>query len=74
MGLVADRDLTGGGVMVPFFGHDAPIPTGPALVAIETGLPLYVGCARRSSGGRYEGSLIRVPIPAGERCASASPR
>lgn len=63
VGLVADRDLTGGGVVVPFFGHDAPIPTGPALVAIETGAPLYVGTARRARGGRYEGSLIRVQTP-----------
>lgn len=63
VGLVADRDLTGGGVMVPFFGHEAPIPTGPALVAIETGAPVYVGCARRASGGRYQGYLLRVPTP-----------
>jgi lauroyl/myristoyl acyltransferase len=63
VGLVADRDLTGGGILVPFFGHEARIPTGPALVAIETGAPVYVACARRTSGGRYEGSLIRVPTP-----------
>lgn len=63
VGFVADRDLTGGGVMVPFFGHPAPIPPGPALVAIETGLPVYVGSALRAEGGRYRGSLIRVPTP-----------
>jgi KDO2-lipid IV(A) lauroyltransferase len=63
VGLVADRDLTGGGVMVPFFGHDAPIPPGPALMAIETGLPVYVAAARRAPGGRYQGSMIRVDTP-----------
>jgi phosphatidylinositol dimannoside acyltransferase len=64
VGLVADRDLTGGGVMVPFFGHLAPIPPGPALMAIETGLPVYVSAARRAPGGRYRGSMIRVETPA----------
>jgi len=67
VGLVADRDLTGGGVMVPFFGHDAPIPSGPALVAIETGAPVYVAGARRAPGGRYEAILIRVATPDGGR-------
>lgn len=63
-GLVADRDLTGGGLAVPFFGHPARFPAGPALIALEAGVPVYVGSARRGAGGRYRGRLIRVPIPA----------
>ena len=51
VGIVADRDITGGGVLVPFFGHPAPVPTAPALVALETGVPIYVGGARRLPGG-----------------------
>lgn len=65
VGLVADRDLTGRGVVVPFFGHPAPLPVGPALVAIEAGVPVYAGAARRMGGGRYRAKLIRVDAPAG---------
>ncbi len=31
VGLVADRDITGGGMEVPFFGAPAPLPVGPGL-------------------------------------------
>ncbi len=65
VGLVADRDLTGRGVVVPFFGHPAPLPVGPALVAIETGVPVYAGAARRMGGGRYRAKLVRVDAPEG---------
>ncbi len=68
VGMVADRDLTGTGILVPFFGHPAPIAAGPALLAIETGVPVYAGAARRTRDGRYRGRLIRVPEPgAGSR-------
>lgn len=39
-GMVAmaiDRDLVGDGVMLPFFGEEAPIPVGVVEVAIRTG-------------------------------------
>ena len=36
VGLVADRDITGGGMEVPFFGAPAPLPVGPAFLATET--------------------------------------
>ena len=55
----------GNGLMVPFFGHPTPIPAGPALLAIEAGVPVYAGSARRASGGRYRGRLILVPTPTG---------
>ncbi len=68
VGLVADRDITGSGIAVPFFGHPAPMPAGPALLAIETGVPVYAGAARRTKGRRYGGRLILVPAPgAGSR-------
>ena len=63
VGLVADRDIMGNGLLVPFFGHPAPISAGPALLAIEAGVPVYVGSARRATGGRYRGRLILVPTP-----------
>jgi KDO2-lipid IV(A) lauroyltransferase len=65
VGMVADRDILGNGLLVPFFGHPAPIPAGPALIAVEAGVPLYVGAARRTRDRRYRGRLILVPAPEG---------
>ena len=65
VGLVGDRDITGNGQRVPFFGAPAPLPIGPALLAMETGAPLYLAAVRRAGTGRYRGKLIELPpIPA----------
>ena len=40
--LVADRDLSHSGIDVDFFGKNARMPAGPALLAIKTGIPLVV--------------------------------
>ncbi len=63
VGLVNDRDVTGGGLPVPLFGHPAPISPGPALLALETRAPIYAGTCRRIKGGRYSAKLLAVPIP-----------
>jgi phosphatidylinositol dimannoside acyltransferase len=63
IGLINDRDITGSGIPVNFFGHPAPISPGAALLALETGTAVYVGSARRLKGGRYGGKLIEVPLP-----------
>ncbi len=63
VGLVSDRDVLGGGLSIPFFGHPAPIPPGAPLLAIETGIPLYVAVARRIEHLRYQGALTLVPMP-----------
>ncbi|QSB04027.1 phosphatidylinositol mannoside acyltransferase [Natronoglycomyces albus] len=39
--LVADRNLSSGGVEVDFFGHKALFPSGPALLAARANVPLY---------------------------------
>jgi KDO2-lipid IV(A) lauroyltransferase len=65
IGLVADRDLGGTGIATPFFGHPAPIPVGPGILAIETGAPVYVAAARRIPDGTYRGRVIAVPTPEG---------
>jgi phosphatidylinositol dimannoside acyltransferase len=64
VGLVADRHVAGGSVDVPFFGTSAPLPVGPALLAVETGRPMYVGAVRRLGGGRYGGRMYEVPAAA----------
>lgn len=63
VGMVADRDLMHNGMLVPLFGHPAPIPAGPALLAIETGVPVYVASARRTKNLRYRGQMVLVPAP-----------
>jgi lauroyl/myristoyl acyltransferase len=63
VGMVADRNVAGGTIDVPFFGAQAPLPMGPGLLAIEHGLPIWVAAVRRSSGGQYRGQLRRVDLP-----------
>jgi len=65
VGLVGDRDLTGGGVELPFFGAPAPLPAGPALLAIEADAPLFVTSVRRDGPGRYRGRLQHVETGTG---------
>jgi KDO2-lipid IV(A) lauroyltransferase len=48
---------------VSLFGALAPLPAGPALLAIETGAPIYVAAVRRAGIGRYRGRLIEVTVP-----------
>jgi KDO2-lipid IV(A) lauroyltransferase len=64
VGLVGDRDLTGGGTLVPLFGAPARLPMGPALLAVEADAPAYVVGVRRVGVGRYRGRLERVAVPA----------
>lgn len=40
MCLLADRDISGGGIEVEFFGERTRLPGGPALMALRTGAPL----------------------------------
>jgi lauroyl/myristoyl acyltransferase len=63
VGLVGDRDLTGGGVQVTLFGAPATLPLGPALLSIESGAPMYVVGVRRAGRGRYRGRLEAIPTP-----------
>lgn len=63
VGIIADRDLTGGGMPVELFGAPASLPIGPALLAIETGAPAFVGAVRRIGRTRYRGDLVALPTP-----------
>jgi KDO2-lipid IV(A) lauroyltransferase len=55
--LLCDRDLTGDGTEVDFFGERTTLPGGPALLAMRAGAPLIpVGCYFRS-GGRGEARI-----------------
>ena len=50
--LLADRDITGDGIEVTFFGEATRLPGGPALLALRTGAPLLpVGLSFEPRGG-----------------------
>jgi lauroyl/myristoyl acyltransferase len=63
VGLVGDRDLTNGGTLTELFGAPARLPLGPALLAVESGAPIFVAAVRRAPGGRYGGGVERVDVP-----------
>ena len=62
-GLVADRDITGGGVQLPFFGLPAPIPAGPGLLAVQSHVPAFVAGVWRTTAGHYRGRVERIDPP-----------
>lgn len=63
VGIIGDRDLTGGGQPVEMFGHPTTIPTGPAFLAITHRATLIVGRCLRTGPDRFqgEGELIALP-------------
>jgi len=48
-----DRDITGTGYLMPFFGKMAPIPLGPAAIALRLGTPLFPVCVYRLPDDTY---------------------
>jgi lauroyl/myristoyl acyltransferase len=65
--LVADRDLSGGGVEVEMFGRTRRMPAGPALMALSAGAPLISGPTYTTRDGWVE-VLTPVSIePTGRR-------
>ena len=59
--LLADRDLSGSGVPVTFFGRRSAMPGGPALLAAQTGAVLLPAvCQFDGSGWRF---VVHPPVP-----------
>ncbi len=48
-----DRDITGTGYLMPFFGKLAASPLGPAAIALRTGSPLFPVCVYRLPDDTY---------------------
>jgi len=48
-----DRDITGTGRKLPFFGRPAPIPMGPVQMALRLGTPLLPVCVYRLPDDSY---------------------
>ena len=49
-----DRDITGTGHRMPFFDRPAPIPLGPAAIALRLGTPLFPVCVYRLPDDTYQ--------------------
>jgi phosphatidylinositol dimannoside acyltransferase len=49
-----DRDITGTGSLMPFFGRMAPIPLGPAAIALRLGTPIFPVCVYRLPDDTYQ--------------------
>jgi KDO2-lipid IV(A) lauroyltransferase len=64
VGIVADRDIAGGGIETNLFGAPAPLPIGPALLAIESGASIFAVGVRRLADGRIAGRLLPVAVAA----------
>ena len=61
--LLADRDISGGGIEVEFFGERTTVPGGPALLALRTGAPLVAGAAYFTAGTGHVGRfLAEIPV------------
>ena len=65
--LVADRDLSGGGIEVEMFGRTRRMPAGPALIALSSGAPLLSGPTFTTRDGWVE-VITEVSVePTGRR-------
>jgi len=64
VGLVGDRDLTGGGTPIPLFGAPSVLPMGPAMLAVESGVPTYAMGVRRAGKENFRARLIPIDVPA----------
>jgi KDO2-lipid IV(A) lauroyltransferase len=65
LALVADRDVTGTGPIVPFFDAPTHFPDGPAALAVRTGAPILSAMCARLRDGRFEAwvePLDSVPL------------
>lgn len=58
--LLADRDITGNGLPVEFFGERTRLPAGPAALALRTGAPLIPAAVYWRGRSRY--AIARPPL------------
>jgi KDO2-lipid IV(A) lauroyltransferase len=62
--LVADRTIGGAGTSVELFGAPCRLPAGPAVLAVETGAPVYALAVLRDGRGDWVGHIERIEVPA----------
>jgi KDO2-lipid IV(A) lauroyltransferase len=66
VGLLSDRDLSGTGIEVEFFGEKTTMPAGPATLALRTGATLVTGVVYSGPGNDHRG-LVDPPIDTGRQ-------
>lgn len=60
--LLSDRDLTGGGIPVKFFGETTTLPAGPATLALRTGAALLPTAAFFTDRNLGHHGIIGAPM------------
>ena len=60
--LLCDRDITGGGIEVEFFGERTKLPAGPATLALRTGAALLPTAAYFTDRGVGHHGVIGAPM------------
>lgn len=63
---VADQDAREKGVFIPFFGRPASTHRAPALLALRTGAPFFVGGAQRVGPAGYHAWAVRLDPARGD--------
>lgn len=61
LALLCDRDLSGDGIEVEFFGEPVRLPGGPALMALRSGSPLFPTAVYFRDDGRCHG-FVGAPL------------
>ncbi len=71
--LIADQNIRKRGVFVEFFGRAAATAKGPAMFALRSGAPVFLGVAVRKQGhpSRYKVTIDPVRVEEGARGADA---
>ena len=63
VGLLGDRDITGGGIDTDFFGAPSPLAAGPALLAMDSGITPHVFGVWRDAADVYHVSVEPIAFP-----------
>jgi lauroyl/myristoyl acyltransferase len=63
VGMVADRVIGGQGARVELFGAPARLPIGPAVLAVESTVPMHVLALRRGRPGHWIGRMEVIEPP-----------
>ncbi len=58
--LLCDRDISGAGIEVEFFGERTTLPGGPALIALRSGAPLLPAAVYYEGGHRR--GIVSAPL------------
>lgn len=64
--LLCDRDISGGGIEVEFFGETTTLPGGPAALALRSGVPLVPAAVYHDDDGGHV-AVVLEPVPAERR-------